>query len=134
MTKNTADAIDVTAYLNNTLEILKGVDLTLAKPGDLVPLIKAVQSVAAYSATVHAEIERRAIGNKELLPGVVTGTTTTHRTWNDAETAGKLAFEQFGLKAFKLESPAAIEKLGDEGKALVAVASTKPPGKPCVKY
>lgn len=131
---NTYTAQDLTAMAQLLTEAAKSVDLQDAPAGALVPLIKAVQALSTYSAAVHAEIERRAIGNGELLPGVTTGTTTTHRAWNDAATVATLAFEQFGLKAFKLESPAAIEKLGDEGKALVAVASTKPPGKPCVKY
>lgn len=131
---NAPAATTAIEQLNSVLELLKGVDLGAAMPADLVPLVKAVQSVSMYAAAVHAEIERRAIANNELLPGVITGTTVTHRKWNDEATAAALAFEQFGLKAFKLDSPAGIEKLGDEGKALVAVASTKPPGKPCVKY
>ncbi|MEL7086848.1 MAG: hypothetical protein AAGL98_00150 [Planctomycetota bacterium] len=108
------------------VDALKAIDLQNTAPAELVPLVKAVQSVGAYAAAVDAEIQRRAIGNGEMLPGVVVKDAVTHRKWNDADTAADLAFSQFGLKAFKLESPAAIEKLGDEGKALVAVASFKP--------
>lgn len=112
--------------LKHAVASMKALDLTAVAAAELVPLMKAIQDVCAAQAAIHAEIERRAIGNGEMLPGVVVKDAITHRAWNDVEAATPLAFEAFGLKAFKLVSPAAIEKLGDEGKALVAVASTKP--------
>jgi hypothetical protein len=125
---NRLDTAEAIRKLEDVVEALKGVDLQEAPAGFLVPLVKAVQAVSMYAAAVDAEIQRRAIANNEALPGVMVKDVATHRKWNDAEVAAALAFEQFGLKAFKLDSPAGIEKLGDEGKALVSVASTKPPG------
>ena len=62
--------------------------------------------------------------------GLLVKDAVKHRQWHDEETVAALAQEQFGDKAFtrKLLSPAGIEKLGAEGKALVAIASYKPEG------
>lgn len=113
---------------------MKAMEAQAIADAELVPLAKAVQSVGAFVATIEAQIELRAVTNGVMLPGVVVKDAVTHRKWNDAELAASLAFEQFGLRAFKLESPAALEKLGDEGKALVAVASFKPPAGKRVVY
>ena len=60
--------------------------------------------------------------------GVVVKDSVVHRRWSDPEVAAQLAQETIGDKAFKREllSPAQMEKLGDEGKSFVAVASFKP--------
>lgn len=114
--------------LATAIEALKGIDLNTAPSGDLVPLIKQVQDICAFSAAIHAEIEKRALGNGEMLPGVVIKPVVTHRKWHDDDAAEQLAREQFGDKAFvtKLLSPAQIEKLGEAGKQFVSVASYKP--------
>ena len=72
--------------------------------------------------------QRAKIGNGELIPGVVVKDSVVHRRWSDPEVAAQLAQETIGDKAFKREllSPAQMEKLGDEGKSFVAVASFKP--------
>jgi len=77
---------------------------------------------------MHCSARARAIGNGELIPGVVVKDAITHRKWSDPETAAQLAQETIGDKAFKREllSPAQMEKLGDAGKSFVAVASFKP--------
>ena len=95
---------------------------------DLVPMVKAVQAIGAYQAAIDAQIQARAIGNGELIPGVVIKDSVVHRRWSDPETAAQLAQETIGDKAFKREllSPAQMEKLGDAGKSFVAVASFKP--------
>lgn len=116
----------VTNILNDIVAQLKTLDTATISDADLVPMIKAVQSVCAFTAALDAEIQKRALQDGRMLPGVVIKDATTHRKWHDAAVAADLAFEKFGIKAFKLESPAAIEKMGDEGKALVAVASYKP--------
>lgn len=116
----------ITEILNNIVEQLKTIDTAQLGDDELVPMIKAAQSVCAFTAALDAEIQKRALQDGKMLPGVVVKDAVTHRKWHDAAVAADLAFSQFGLKAFKLESPAAIEKLGDEGKALVAVASFKP--------
>jgi hypothetical protein len=112
--------------LANAIEALKGIDIATLDSADLVPLIKQVQDICSFQAAIDAQIQERAIGNGELIPGVVVKPAIVHRKWNDEAIASDLAFSQFGLKAFKLASPAAIEKLGAEGVALVSVASTKP--------
>ncbi len=116
----------ITEILNNIVEQLKTIDTAQLGDAELVPMIKAVQSVCAFTAALDAEIQKRALQDGKMLPGVVIKDAVTHRKWRDAAVAADLAFTTFGLKAFKLESPAAIEKLGDEGEALVAVASFKP--------
>jgi hypothetical protein len=131
---NIRTAPELRDALNAIVEELKMLEASTIADADLVPLVKSVQHVGAYVATIDAQIQLRAITNDVMLPGVVVKDAITHRKWNDAALAAELAFAQFGLKAFKLESPACIEKLGDEGKALVSVASTKPPAGKRVVY
>lgn len=116
--------------INDILADLKKLDVTALSDDQLVPLIKAVQSVGMFAAAVDAEITRRAIDMEKLLPGVIVKTAVTHRKWNDQEAAEQLAREEFGDDAFEttLKSPAKIEKMGDKGKQFVAVASYKPDG------
>ena len=121
---NTAHNILATA-----IESLKGIDLTKIDSAQLVPLIKQVQDICSFNAAIHAQIEARAIGNGELIPGVVVKDAVVHRRWTDIEAATELAREQIGDKAFtepKLISPAQMEKLGELGKAFVSLASYKP--------
>jgi len=101
---------------------------------NLVPLAKSVQDVAAFGETLGAMITARVIADGADIPGAARKPGITHRKWNDDEVAASLAFEAFGLKAFKLVTPAAIEKLGENGKALVAIASFKPPATDRVVY
>lgn len=134
MTANTRTALELKNALDAIVGELKALEASAIADADLVPLVNAVKDVGAYMATIDAQIQLRAITNNVLLPGVVVKDAIVHRKWNDPETVAALVFEQFGLKAFKLESPAAIEKLSDAGKALVAMASTKPPAGKRVVY
>lgn len=135
MTIQTApDTNTLNAVLQTALELSRGINLDAVTAADLVPLIKAVQCVAAFATAIDLQIQKRAITNGEMLPGVVVKDAITHRKWNDVDAAGALAFEAYGLKAYALGSPAALEKLGDEGKALVAVASYKPTAGKRVEY
>jgi len=93
---------------------------------ELVPLAKATQAIVGFAQIIDRRITARAIDDGVLVPGAALKPGTTHRKWHDPVTAAELAFKSFGLNAFKLDTPAALEKLGDEGKALVAVASYKP--------
>ena len=101
---------------------------------NLVPLAKSVQDVAAFGATLDAMITARVITDGMDVPGAARKPGITHRRWNDEDAVASLAFEDYGLAAFKLLSPAAIEKLGANGKSLVAIASTKPEAKDRVVY
>ena len=114
--------------LATAIESLKGIDLTKIDSAQLVPLIKQVQDICSFNAAIHAQIEARAIGNGELIPGVMVKDAVVHRRWTDAEAAAELAQEQIGDKAFKREliSPAQMEKLGELGKSFVSLASFKP--------
>ena len=125
MTTTANTIIDQLAF---QVEAFKALDLTTIDAAQLVPLIKQVQEVCAAQAAIHAEIERRALLNNEMLPGVVVKDAVTHRRWSDPETAAQLAQETIGDAAFSrtLLSPAQMEKLGDAGKQFVAVASFKP--------
>lgn len=113
--------------LVDAINALKVIDLSKLDSGDLVPLVKQVQDICSFSAALHAQIELRAIGNGELIPGVVVKPMVTHRKWHDPETAEQLAMETFGDAAFdiKLKSPAQIEKLPN-GDVFVSMASYKP--------
>lgn len=133
MNTNIPDLASVYANLQDVLAKLQAINADDIESANLVPMMKACQAIGAYSAPLDAQIQVRAITNNELIPGVVVKDAVTHRRWNDAEIAGQLAFEQFGLKAFALASPAAIEKL-DGGDALVSVASYKPPAGKRVVY
>lgn len=136
MTSNIPAILDVYADLERVLAKLAALDADKIESANLVPMVKAVQSIGAYSAAIDAQIQARAIGNGELIPGVVVKDAVTHRRWSDPEVAAELAQEQFGDKAFKREllSPAQVEKLGDVGKSFVAVASFKPEAGKKVAY
>lgn len=130
MTSNIPAISEVYADLERILAKLQAIDAADIEPANLVPMVKAVQSIGAYAAAIDAQIQSRAVGNNELLPGVVVKPIVAHRKWTDEETAAELAQSEIGDKAFtrKLLSPAQMEKLGDAGKAFVAVASYKPEG------
>ena len=114
--------------LEAVLAKLQAINAEQIESANLVPMVKAVQSIGAYASAIDAQINARAIGNGELIPGVVVKDAVVHRRWSDPETAAQLAQETLGDKAFKREllSPAQMEKLGDAGKSFVAVASFKP--------
>jgi Protein of unknown function (DUF2800) len=114
--------------LEAVLAKLQAIDADKIESANLVPMVKAVQAIGAFQAAIDAQIQARAIGNGELIAGVVVKDAVGHRRWSDPETAAQLAQETIGDKAFKREllSPAQMEKIGDDGKAFVAVASFKP--------
>ena len=130
MNTNIPALASVYADLQDVLSKLQAVNADDIESANLVPMVKAVQAIGAYSAAIDAQIRQRAVDQGELIPGVLVKDAVKHRQWNDEETVAALAQEQFGDKAFtrKLLSPAGIEKLGAEGKALVAIASYKPEG------
>lgn len=128
MSQNSRTAAELKEALDAIVGELKALEASKIADADLVPLVKSAQDVSAYIATIDAQIQFRAITNNVMLPGVVVKDEIKHRRWNDEQLAAELAQEQFGDKAFTrtLLSPAGMEKLGDAGKALVAVASFKP--------
>ena len=128
MNTNIPALATVYADLESILAKLQAISAEQIESANLVPMVKIVQSIGAYSAAIDAQIQARAIGNGELIPGVVVKDAVAHRRWSDPETAAQLAQETLGDRAFKREllSPAQMEKLGDEGKSFVAVASFKP--------
>lgn len=135
MNTNIPALATVYADLESILAKLQAISAEQIESANLVPMVKIVQSIGAYSAAIDAQIQARAIGNGELIPGVVVKDAVVHRRWSDPEVAAQLAQETLGDRAFKREllSPAQMEKLGDEGKSFVAVASFKPEaGKRCV--
>lgn len=127
MNTNVPALASVYADLEAVLAKLQAIDAGAIENANLVPMVKAVQSIGAYSAAIDAQIQLRAIGNGELIPGVVVKDAVKHRQWHDKEAAEQLAQEQFGNAAFDrtLKSPAQIEKL-PAGDTFVAVASFKP--------
>lgn len=127
MTSNIPAINDVYADLQAVLAKLQAIDAAGIESANLVPMVKAVQSIAAYASAIDARIQERAIGNKELIPGVVVKDAVTHRKWHDAEAAAQLAQETFGDKAFdrSLKSPAQLEKLPG-GDTFVAIVAHKP--------
>lgn len=128
MTSNIPALLDVYADLQSVLAKLQAIDADKIESANLVPIVKAVQAIGAFSAAIDAQINTRAIGNGELIPGVVVKDAVVHRRWHDTEAAEQLAQETFGDAAFtrSLLSPAGIEKLGDKGKQFVSVAAFKP--------
>lgn len=128
MNTNIPALATVYADLESVLAKLQAINADAIESANLVPMIKAVQAIGAFQAAIDAQIQARAIGNGELIPGVVVKDSVTHRRWSDPETAAQLAQETLGDKAFSrsLLSPAQMEKLGDDGKSFVAVASFKP--------
>jgi hypothetical protein len=129
MTSNFPAVAQIYADLSSLVEKLKALDASTIESNNLVYMVNAVKDVGTYANAIHAQIEARAIGNNELIPGVVVKNAIVHRKWTDPETAAELAREQLGNKAFtkpELISPAQMEKLGEMGKAFVALASFKP--------
>lgn len=137
MNTNIPALATVYADLEAVLAKLQAISTDQIESANLVPMIKAVQAIGAYSAAIDAQIQARAIGNGELIAGVVVKDAVVHRRWSDKDAATQLAQEQFGDKAFSREllSPAQMEKtLGDAGKSFVAVASFKPEAGKKVAY
>lgn len=128
MNTNIPALATVYADLESVLAKLQAISADTIESANLVPMVKAVQSIGAFQAAIDAQIQARAIGNGELIPGVVVKDSVVHRRWSDPEVAAQLAQETLGDKAFSraLLSPAQMEKLGDDGKSFVAVASFKP--------
>lgn len=129
MNTNTPALAAVYDTLQTALAQLQAINADKIESANLVPMVKAVQAIGAYQAAIDAQIQARAIGNNELIPGVVVKDSIVHRRWSDPETAAQLARETMGDKAFTapaLLSPAQMENLGDDGKSFVAVASFKP--------
>lgn len=129
MTINTPTETEVLADLDAVLSKLQALDATKLDSAKLVPLVKAVQAISAFTSALDAQIQERAVGNGEMIPGAMVKPIVAHRKWQDEETAAALAQDQFGDKAFerKLLSPAQFEKrFGELGQAFVAVASFKP--------
>ena len=128
------------AELKNALDAivaeLRALDTAAIMSGELVPLVKTVQDIGAYAGTLDAQIRLRVLTDKTPVPGVAVKPGITHRKWNDEDAAARVAYEQFGKAAFdcSLKSPAGIEKLGAEGKAFAAFASTKPAAEDRVVY
>lgn len=133
MNTNVPAIAEVYADLERVLARLQAIDAAQIESANLVPMVKAVQSIGAYTAAIDAQILLRAVAGGELIPGVVVKDSVTQRKWHDEEAAAELAFEAFGLKAFKLVAPASVEKL-DGGDMLVSVASYKPPAGKRVVY
>lgn len=113
---------------------LKATDVATIPDCRLVDFIKTIQDVGAFATAIDARIKQRVLADKVPVPGVATKPGITHRKWNDEDAVADLAFKTFGLNAFKLVSPAAVEKLGTEGEALVIIASTKPAADDRVVY
>lgn len=128
MTSNLPELLTVYDSLQRALAQLQAINPDSIESANLVPMVKVVQAIGAYQAAIDAQIQARAVGNNELIPGVVVKDAVVHRRWSDKETAEQLAQESFGDAAFDrtLKSPAQMEKLGDAGKQFVAVASFKP--------
>lgn len=124
--RNARTAAELKLALDAIVTELKALDTASIADAELVPLAKTVADVGAYVKAIDARIAHRVLTDKVAIPGAATKPGITHRAWNDEEAAAALAFEAFGLKAFKLVSPAAVEKLGDSGASLVAIGSTKP--------
>jgi len=127
MTSNIPAVNEVYADLERVLARLQAIDAAAIESANLVPMLKAVQSIGAFQAAIDAQLQARAIGKGELIPGVVVKPAIVHRKWHDQAAAEQLAQEQFGDAAFTraLKSPAQIEKLPN-GETFVSVASYKP--------
>jgi hypothetical protein len=126
MTMNAPTATAALEALTAAFELLKGVDLINADSKHVAALAVLVRQIKAFDEVTENEVKRRVLVNGEALAGITTKPEVKHRAWNDEDVVRDMAYDTFGLKAFKLLTPAAIEKLGAEGEALAAVASTKP--------
>jgi hypothetical protein len=117
---------ELKAALDAIVSELQALDVATIDDNELVPLAKTVQAAASFVEVIDNRIQTRVIGDGMSIAGAMRKPIAKHRFWHDETVAADLAFATYGLKAFKLQSPAALEKLGEEGMALVAVASTKP--------
>jgi hypothetical protein len=117
---------ELKSALDAIVSELQALDIAAIDDNELVPLAKTVQAAANFVEVIDSRIQTRVIGEGLLIAGAMRKPIAKHRFWHDETVAADLAFATYGLRAFKLQSPAALEKLGEEGQALVAVASTKP--------
>ncbi len=70
MTSNIPAINEVYADLERVLAKLQAIDAAAIESANLVPMIKAVQNIGAFSAAIDAQIQARAVANGELIPGV----------------------------------------------------------------
>lgn len=128
MTTNSRTVAELQVALEAILGELRAAKMGEAEAAALVPMASSLKACADYQKLVDTEIKLRAeAGN--LVPGAALKDEIKHRQWHDNEAASQLAREEFGEAAFSkpaLLPPAQIEKLGERGKAFVAVASYKP--------
>lgn len=71
MTSNIPAITDVYADLERVLAKLQAISADQIESANLVPMVKAVQSIGAFQAAIDAQIQARAIGNNELIPGMI---------------------------------------------------------------
>ena len=102
-------------------------------PNELVRLLRLIRAlgdvkdVYEETLTVKLKLGYPADG-ATLKPG------RSFRSWNDAEQAATVLYQNFGAKGIKPISPAQAEKLGLAGKQYAAVGSHKPEAPLKVSY
>ena len=104
-------------------------DLTVDQLARLLRLIQAfgdAKKPYEEALTVKVKLEM-AFGNP-LPDGVELKQGTKHRAWRDKRSAAEQLYGFYGAKGIKPATPAEAERLGPEGKMLVAVAAFKPDG------
>lgn len=99
----------------------------------LVAILRTLRGLGDFKKLLDAELlTRLAVGRQ--IAGAKLGTTNSHRAWKDDILAAKSLYEAYGTMGVKAITPAAAERLGPDGKAVVARLSKKPPGTPKADY
>lgn len=94
-------------------------------PDELVRLLRLIRALGdvkeAYEDVLATKLKLGyAADGATLKPG------RSFRSWNDAEQAATILYQNYGPKGIKPISPAQAEKLGLEGKKYAAVGAHKP--------
>lgn len=94
--------------------------------------------IFAYKDLLEKAVEKaeamltRALLGGQTIPGVKLVTTRKHRKWRDEELVKQRLSETFGPQVLEAPTPATVDKMGKDGKQLVAELAFTPPGDPAV--
>ena len=98
-----------------------------------VRLLRVLRGLEDFRKGLEKDLMKRfAIGQQ--VPEASIGTTNTHRKWKDDMLAVNELFAAYGRAGVDPVSPATAEKMGDQGKAIVARLAYKPTGVAALKY
>jgi len=115
--------------------IMTAVTLTPGEvPNDTaVRVLRTLRGLEDFRKSLEKDVMKRFAAGANV-PDAYIGTTSAHRKWSDERQAVAKLMEAYGVNGVDPVSPATAEKMGLQGKELVATLAFKPPGNAALKY